>query len=286
MVAEQIVHRQADFPPSKAVAKLEVRGGVSRNSRTERIRLIVVHDLTRNRGQRAGNLRRPGDIPREPRIQLVLRDQRNLLSGNVQIGADRKRASGEYAFQKLRVGVCVSRFQAKLPGRLPGAVELHSLAARRRQIRVACSRRERVKMYLVPDFSTEDRCTQRMSRHTPLGASLLRERVLRPQNLELRIEESIVLIDFVDVDEAEAPARSPEDRPRLGNGVSQSEFPRMLALRLAYFRCGSVEKEARRSGIGHVVGGIANALGSPAQRHPGRARNINEVLQVESLAVL
>src|SRR6185369_8072628 len=137
-------------------------------------------------------------------VQLVLRDQRHAFAGDIQVGADRERAAGKRAFQKLRVRVGVARLEAQLLIRLPGAVELNALAARRREVRIADARGKRIQVDFVAYFGVEygESCGVRTT--APFGSCFVRQRALRPQDLELRREKCVVLVDLIDVDETEA----------------------------------------------------------------------------------
>jgi len=59
-------------------------------------------------------------------------------------------------------------------------------------------------MDLVGHVGAKERRAQRVAPCVPAAAHLIGERVLRPQNLELRGEELIVLVDLLRVDEAKA----------------------------------------------------------------------------------
>src|SRR5687767_8307726 len=120
----------------------------------------------------------------------------------------------------------------------------------------------------------------------PLGARLVGQRMLRPKDLELGAEEGVVLVDLVHVDEAKAPARAPEQRPLGRNRMAQAELPRMLALCCARAGRCSVEEKPWRRRVHYVACRIAHALRTPAERELRCARELDDVLQVERLAVL
>ena len=111
--------------------------------------------------------------------------------------------------------------------------------------------------------------------------------MLRLQDLELGIAEGVEIVDLVDVGEAEsaAGARIPRDLGR--EAVAQAEVPGVLALRGGRRRGGGLKsEEAGRRRVERVARVVAHALAAPAERQPGRARELDQVLDVERFVLL
>src|SRR2546425_11646903 len=82
------------------------------------------------------------------------------------------------AFAKPCVGVCIAAREAQRARRLPAAIELDALAARRRQVGVADASAEGIEMDLVRDVGAEERRAQCVAAGAPLDAALVRSGVL------------------------------------------------------------------------------------------------------------
>src|SRR5688572_10736572 len=98
-------------------------------------------------------------------------------------------------------------------------------------------------MDLVEYVGVKQRRAQRVAAGAPLGAAFVGARVLRPQQLELRREGEVALVDLLRVDEAEAPAGAGERGPLLAQRLAQPELPRVLLLRFPHRRRGGAGGE-------------------------------------------
>src|SRR5207302_10815708 len=156
-----------------------------------------IHQLRAHWSEGSGGVRARQQVPGDSQSQRVAGYERDCLSSDGEVGADREGRTSKNAVAEPGIGVRIAAGEPQRTCRLPAAVELDALAARRRQVGIADAGAEGIEMDLVRDVGAEERRAQCVAAGTPLDTALVRSRVLGSQDLELIAARGVELVDLL-----------------------------------------------------------------------------------------